>query len=624
MNEGKVYLLKDAYYDLDDEGKFIIGEIIRFCEENNRFPKEKEISKKNGYVARSKIFKYFNSNSFSAIYDYIEKIDEEAPKSMVCIICGEEKPFTNEFFGVAKISKFGLSHECRECINERSTIKYFNEKGLNIKTLDDLTIYEWYELALEKVIRRMPKRYLNEDCYSKIIRYILLKKNNVSLKKEDILNIFKGQFIKENGISMWVVAMGGKISCLNKCFPEINFTQKDLIKYTEEDDMNILERNFEEQSVSVIDILDGKFNARKNNELRNLLSRNILKNIGTNDLYIRYFKYKDINHPISGKEICAYDFNNKPCGFFEDENSRRGAIRHYCENICQESILESIKNTKDLIKWIKKHFKQKDVVNIMNYDKYYCSLYECLIDAYPCIVENKVLFDWEWPQFNCTSKNVLIKELRDFVLYRIPNIKNIKEEAPKYINRTYIGLHCPKIVKHIDRNRFDNFYEWAILSFPEYKDCWNKSMFNIIESYDGYEFDSNQEKCVYEYIKDNFFKFITPIGRKRVGNYVFKNEESIYSKYCPDYVVEYLNINDIKTKIDKPIIIEYYGLYDESNTTSEIMCNYRRKTKEKEKFYKNNKDIYYIGIYPKHIKPNFKGLNELCNYFIENNLKVWT
>ena len=202
------------------------------------------------------------------------------------------------------------------------------------------------------------------------------------------------------------------------------------------------------------------------------------------------------------------------------------------------------------------------------------------------------------------------------------HLLNIRDDAPKYLNRTYIGLNCPKIVKHIDRNRFNNFYEWAILSFPEYKDYWTKSMFNIIESYDGYEFDSNQEKCVYEYIKDNFFEFITPVGRKRVGNYIFKNEKSIYSKYCPDYVVEYINVDGEKTKIQKPIIIEYYGLYDESNKTSEIMRNYRIKTKEKEDFYKGNKDIYYIGIYPQHIKPNFKGLNEICNSFIENNFNT--
>lgn len=608
--EGKVYLLKDSYYELSGEGKFIIDEIIRFCEEKGRFPKEKEISKKNGYIGRTRIYKHFNTNTFCVVYNYIEKVEEEKPETMICTTCGKEKEFTSEFFGTKKRYKFGLGHECKECANEKKILVYFKKKGYNISSIEDLSVYDWYESFLENKIRKMPKKFLNEDCYSKVIRYVILKKNKTPLRKEDILNMFKTNFLKENKLSTWVYEMGGKIACLNKCFSEFNFTNDDMIKYTEVEDMEILGNKLKELSVSVDDILEGRFNIRSDKDLRNLLSRNMIKGIGTNDIYLKYFKYKNIKHPKSKRDICIFDFKNKPNGFFNKRENRIGMIKYYCEIICDVSILNVIDNTTELVKWVEKYFKQKDISKVMCYNKHYPSLYSCLVDAYPDIVENKILFEWEWSQFNLNTKDVLLKELRDFVTFRIPNIKNIKEEAPKYINRTYISLTYPKLIKHIDKNRFDNFYEWAIEAFPEYKDYWTKEMFNIIESFDGYIFDSYEEKYVYEYIKNNAFEYIFPVCRKRKGNYIFKDKNSKYTKYCPDYVVEYLNIGKEKIKLDKPIIVEYYGMYEENCKESKILNDYKNKTIAKDKYYTNNKDIYYIGIYPNDIKNEFYVLNK--------------
>ena len=614
MEKNNVYILKNNYYNLDKKGKFIIDEIIRFCDENNKFPKEKDLTIKNGYISRTEIYRYFNTNSFAVVYDYIEKAKEEKPETMICIKCRKEKEFTDKYFQKSNQAKFGLKNKCIDCFKKESQIRYYNKKGIDIS---NLTIYECYELRLKGKIESMPKKFCEENAYLKIIRYIILEKNKINLDKESILKVFKRMFMEEYLIDNWVNKLGGKIECLNKCFPELSFGKEDLIKYSEYDDIKILESNFEQQGVTTLDILDGKFNIRKTRELRNLMARNSSKGIGVNEIYMMYFENKGIKHPLTKKDICIYDFKNKPNGFFDCEKNRIESIKHYCENVCLVNIMDVINDTKMLIDWAGKYFRQKDVVNIIAYSKYYSTLYQCLTEAYPCIIKNKVLFEWEWPQFNCTNKDVLVKELRDFVLHRIPDIKNIKEEAPRYINRTYISIDYPKLVKHIDRNRFNSFHEWAILSFPEYKDFWTKEMFNIIESYDGYIFDSYEEKYVYEYIKNNVFEHIVPIGRKRVGKYIFVDKNSIYSKYCPDYVVEYIEIDSKKVKLNKPIIIEYYGMYDEKCVNSKILTNYKKKTIAKEEFYRNNSDIYYIGIYPNDIKNKSEELDKLLTEFKE-------
>jgi len=41
--ESKIYKLTDSYYDLDDRGKTLINEIVRFCNNEGRFPTEKWI-----------------------------------------------------------------------------------------------------------------------------------------------------------------------------------------------------------------------------------------------------------------------------------------------------------------------------------------------------------------------------------------------------------------------------------------------------------------------------------------------------------------------------------------------------------------------------------------------------
>ena len=92
---------------------------------------------------------------------------------------------------------------------------------------------------------------------------------------------------------------------------------------------------------------------------------------------------KGIKHPLTKKQNGIYDFKNKPNGFFDCEKNRIESIKHYCENVCLVNIMDVINDTKMLIDWAGKYFRQKDVVNIIAYSKYYSTLYQCLTEAYP-------------------------------------------------------------------------------------------------------------------------------------------------------------------------------------------------------------------------------------------------
>jgi hypothetical protein len=139
-------------------------------------------------------------------------------------------------------------------------------------------------------------------------------------------------------------------------------------------------------------------------------------------------------------------------------------------------------------------------------------------------------------------------------------------------------------------------------------------------SKDGNIFTSKEERDVYEYIQSNkVFKDVIAVGIKTKNNskYKFKSKNK---KMFPDFVIEEVYIKDSLITLSKPIILEYYGLY-KLNAKNKRNSDYVEKTKFKEEFYKNNKDIYYIGIFPDDIKNNFKGLAEKLSLFCMENFK---
>lgn len=638
----EIYIIDNKYYTLNDIEKTLCNEIIRYCEENKKYPQEKDMSNKNGYISRSQYKKVFGD--FKNINNYIistKFLDiqnkrklrknrvvksfttyEVQPQICKCIKCKKDKPFNEQYFVVSKNAKFGLSYLCKKCATEKEQVKSYKKLGINIDSINDLTIEEWWDLKYNNVIQVLPKKLHNEKNYIKVIQYIvfnLLKLRN----KDEIVEWFITDNLRKYGIIVYVSKLGGKLKSLQICFPEMKFSEDDFDKYTETNTLNILDSYIE--NINIANILNGKINIRSNKVIFALFSHYQKLGMGINDLWIWYFNKKNIVNPQTNEKINKFDFTNKPTGFYENRENRIDIVKYYCEKLCEDSILNNFDNTDNLKIWTYKYFRQSQVSKIFSYTKYYNSLFGLLIDCYPKIKEKNLLFEWELGQCSKNDKYFLIQMLREYVLYRMRDlIDNIESDIPTYMNFSYFKSVFPKMLKHIHKHRFTDFYEWICLSFPEYKDIWKKEDFGMITAKDGTTLDSFAERDVYEFIQSNdIFKFINPIGKKRSGKYIFKlNEDYDYGKFCPDFVIEYVFINNKKIKLSKPIIVEYYGMYDK-NSKFKAFKDYVEKTSEKEKFYKSNKDIYYIGIYPDDTKNNFEGLaKKLGSFYLENLLNI--
>lgn len=196
--------------------------------------------------------------------------------------------------------------------------------------------------------------------------------------------------------------------------------------------------------------------------------------------------------------------------------------------------------------------------------------------------------------------------LRWFVKNKLDTSEmNIKTDIPKIFSPTgirdidYRLNNIIKIYKH-----YDNFYQWLNKVFPEWN--LNSNDFNLHLSFDGFKFLSREECIVYEYIKRDLELNIDPINAKRSENKYFN---ILYDEtYYPDFLLK-------DKKFDKPVILEYFGMYSET-ASWELYVNYRNKVKRKIEYFSNRKDIYFIGIFPKDLRGNFKGIKSKLNNLI--------
>lgn len=149
-------------------------------------------------------------------------------------------------------------------------------------------------------------------------------------------------------------------------------------------------------------------------------------------------------------------------------------------------------------------------------------------------------------------------------------------------------------------NHYKSFYEWVNKLYPSWK--LKEDNFNQFISKDGYYFDSNEEKIVYEFIKYNLNIDIKVVNKNK--NFKFYNE-TYNENYIPDYIIKLH---------DKDIIIEYFGLYC-NNSKNEFIKKYKEKTIRKIDFFSKLNNYKFISIYPQDLKDNFKGLQEKLQSF---------
>lgn len=303
------------------------------------------------------------------------------------------------------------------------------------------------------------------------------------------------------------------------------------------------------------------------------------------------------------------------------KENRINYIKYYCEEKCEQSILIVINSTENLKEWVFKYFNQNIIANEMSWaNDYVPKIYDLLIEAYPQIKSNKILFDWEWSSFYPKNDNRRIEILRELVLYRLNHlIIDLRRDIPKYLNFPFIETIYPKLCTMIRKGKFKSFYEWSCLAFPEYRDYWNEKDFGMIVAKDNTVLSSFQEKEVYEFIKYNLnFKYIKFIGNKRNDKYTYSLKDiSDYKSACPDFVVEYIQYENKKIKLEKPIIIEYYGYYQPNNSYT-IFVEYIKKMKIKNKLYKSLNDILFIDLYPEDLKNNFEGIRNKFDSYLHN------
>lgn len=402
-------------------------------------------------------------------------------------------------------------------------------------------------------------------------------------------------------------------------------------KYTKENMLKIIDNVLKYYNNDILKILKGEFNSKRKEQefktFRNMITARFHRiNKDMNDMFVWYCKEKNIIHPLCNRKINRYDFKTQPPRYWTKEENRINRIKYYCEEECKENILNVVNDTEQLKIWIYKYFKKENVCNMIpDYQKYAKSLYGLLIETYPSIEKNHILFNWEWHQWNKYDKELLIKMLRDLVFYRMNEIiLNPIEDIPKYLNMSCIDNFYPKFNKQIDKKIYKSYYEWAIEAFPEYADKWTKKDFGKIVAFDNEEFDSYQEKDVYEFIKkQDIFKYIKNIGKQHFkGKYNFKLDETYeYQRFCPDFVIEHIYLNNKKILLNKPVVLEFYGMYEENNK-NHIFQNYVKKTKVKEQFYKSREDIYYISIFPSDIRNNYEELTKKLTLFFISNLNI--
>lgn len=160
-----------------------------------------------------------------------------------------------------------------------------------------------------------------------------------------------------------------------------------------------------------------------------------------------------------------------------------------------------------------------------------------------------------------------------------------------YINDRAISLLCYKLYRA-------KKYKWNDKTWQDIiNDCGlNIQLSNINIGHDGEILNSKEEVLLYDYIKVNLKINIKSIGLKRKKGYYFYNEK-YDENYIPDFYI----------KNEKPIIIEYFGMYNETNR-NKMFVDYNKKTERKIDFFNSLKDYIFIAIFPQDLKNNFEGL----------------
>lgn len=200
----------------------------------------------------------------------------------------------------------------------------------------------------------------------------------------------------------------------------------------------------------------------------------------------------------------------------------------------------------------------------------------------------------------------------EYMTYYIENIVGgieiVNSNPSLYLTPSNIRIEHPSLYNCIYLyNIYSDFYTWVKELYPYI--TFKKEDIQVFLSKDNATICNSLEECnIFDYIKfDMGITQIEAIGTKRTDIY---NNSKEKENYIPDFKIE--NV------LDKPIIIEYYGLYNNRTNNVKHMKEYNDKIIRKNNFYKNNKEIYFIDLYPYDIKNNFEGVKNKIEKLMPN------
>ncbi|WP_342567787.1 hypothetical protein MKY09_05325 [Psychrobacillus sp. FSL K6-4046] len=374
---------------------------------------------------------------------------------------------------------------------------------------------------------------------------------------------------------------------------------------------------FKKKVVMASDIIDNKITCPKCGELKEYTEENF-------NLNINYYTCINCRNKITN--ITKYRLKYGITLDFEKMFNTFTAIEWYhmyldgrISKLPQEIYDSHVKRNEIIVHIIKELLKKEsreDIIELNYNDIRRYKITYFLLGNNICDILNDVFSEynfkhWEFrlvPGDFWSEKQHADEYLRWFVETRLNiNELNINRDIPKIFTVSslrIIGEHRLNRCLH-EYDHYGSYYEWLSYIFPQWG--LQPENFKLSISFDGVVFDSNEECLIYEYLKRECGISITYVGNQRF--YKFWNEEHNES-YIPDFVIS--KINNIK--LDKPLIMEYYGLYN-PNLTDSFFQDYCEKTCRKNAFYKQNGDIYFLDIYPYDLVSTFKGVSEKLNAF---------
>lgn len=200
----------------------------------------------------------------------------------------------------------------------------------------------------------------------------------------------------------------------------------------------------------------------------------------------------------------------------------------------------------------------------------------------------------------------------EYVLFNvanISNIKNIKQNLYSILKSPEVYSHTYLINKNINKyHHYLDLYDCLNSLHPEFN-LQSKDFLSFIGIDDKTVLSSYEEKSVFDYIYAKLnLKYIKASGNTMNKQLKFKANNGVDNFYYADFIIEKLKINHKINILNKPIVIEYFGLLKEQGNKNGMFESYENKMNRKKVFFKNNSNINFIDLYPKDIKFNFEGV----------------